>query len=829
MPRKIIHCLALALVGAATCPAQSAHWEPPGGALPVGEVSSLQLVFDDCTPDDVPVPPKVEGLRADYQGQSSNISIINGTYSKNVTLTFAVLVSKQQDITIPEFSVKTNKGPVRIPAAHYSPAGATVGSTGVSLGDAAAARLQPSPETVWAGEVFGLTYTIDVADGYYPSWGRGNFEWDPSPLVVEDWSQPEPYTTRAAPPRSGLSYKTRAIAPTPGHLRLNPTSQLINLSVGVSGFGFFQQRQYQQFAVPDALASVDVRPLPPAPSGFSGAVGDFKIASKIVPREVKAGEPVTWTIELSGSGNWPEIRGLPSREAPRDFQVIQPKPKRTQPAGKLFEGTLSEDVVLVPTQAGTFELPSLDFIFFDPRSGTYKTITAPGGKITADPTATAPAPEQTPPAAPGVPRISVASPTTEAKAPELPTSGLGSPLSLTDAAPAPLRRRTVALACAAPFLLAAAFWSLLAFRRAVLTDPLRPQREAKKRLKGTIDGLRAAPVSERTALLLSWQKDSAVLWNVEHAAPAPAAIGDEAWALLWSEADRFLYSAEKVLAADWPARAQSALDAKVLRPFSPSLLLLPRNLLPFLLLALAFGAGPLGAEPDPYNSGDFPAAEKQWRARIAANPLDWAAHHNLSLALSQQDRWGEATAEAAVAFIQEPRDPATLRQVAVTGDKAGFLPEPVDALIKQGPLESLAKLESPAGWQRVGMVAAVLLAVSLSLLLALAYGTVRRSWAIPVASVIGAVGLAAAAASLAGYRAYGIAADPRAVIVWSAGSLRSIPTEADVSQKTTALSAGTTAIADKAYLRWIRVSFPNGQSGWVLRSEVTFLWKSPPS
>ena len=27
------------------------------------------------------------------------------------------------------------------------------------------------------------------------------------------------------------------------------------------------------------------------------------------------GEPVTWTLELSGTGNWPEIAGLPSRDA----------------------------------------------------------------------------------------------------------------------------------------------------------------------------------------------------------------------------------------------------------------------------------------------------------------------------------------------------------------------------------------------------------------------------------------------------------------------------------------------------------------------------------
>jgi hypothetical protein len=199
--------------------AQSIHWDPPGGTLPVGEVSQLQLVFDECSPDDVPVPPKVDGLRLDYQGQSSQVSIINGTFSKNVSMTFAVLLSKQSDVDIPGFSVNTNKGPVRVAGVHFAPAGATVGSTGISLGDAAAAHLEPSSQSVWAGEVFDLKYSIDAATSYYPSWGRSAFEWDSSPLVTEDWSQPEPFESGS---RTGLRFHTRAMAPSAGAPEAEP-------------------------------------------------------------------------------------------------------------------------------------------------------------------------------------------------------------------------------------------------------------------------------------------------------------------------------------------------------------------------------------------------------------------------------------------------------------------------------------------------------------------------------------------------------------------------------------------------------------------------------
>jgi hypothetical protein len=82
----------------------------------------------------------------------------------------------------------------------------------------------------------------------------------------------------------------------------------------------------------------------------------------------------------------------------------------------------------------------------------------------------------------------------------------------------------------------------------------------------------------------------------------------------------------------------------------------------------------------------------------------------------------------------------------------------------------------------------------------------------------------AAASSVA---AYGAAAHPSAIIVARGTSLRSIPTEVDTTQKTTALSPGTLAVSDKSFLdgRWLRLAFSNGQTGWVRKEDVVQLWK----
>ena len=66
------------------------------------------------------------------------------------------------------------------------------------------------------------------------------------------------------------------------------------------------------------------------------------------------------------------------------------------------------------------------------------------------------------------------------------------------------------------------------------------------------------------------------------------------------------------------------------------------------------------------------------------------------------------------------------------------------------------------------------------------------------------------------------------MIAWRAGLLHSIPTEADTTQKTTALAAGSAAIQDKTFLpgdRWVRLSFDNGQTGWVRKEDVIALWR----
>lgn len=815
--------------------AQSVHWDPPSGTLAVGQARSLALVFEDCAPRGQPNLPRVAGLSLQFYGQSSNTSIVNFSMTQNTTLTYAALLTKNERVEIPAFEVETDKGRVRVAAARFDPTGATVGNSGTPLESAATAKLTATPNSVYAGEVFEIVTQVEAARNYVPQFQR-SFEWNAEPLLAESWSNPEQVDFNSGgEPHIGVSFRARAIARTPGSLKLNPANHIVNLSVGVSGFGFFQQRQYDQFSVASSAPVVEVKPLPTPPAGFHGAVGQFKLASKVVPATAAVGEPITWTLELSGTGNWPDLAGLPSRDVSRDFNVVQPQAKRSPAEGKIFDVTLAEDVVLVPTKPGEYSLGPVNFVYFDPKSGGYKTISTPRHKVTVN-APTAPAFTFTPPSTNEADTSSGKStspqPTLATEPPPvalLPSGIPRDPLSGTKIVATPWGASRLIFAAVAPFGGALLCWIGLAWRRARQTDPLLPLRQARARLAATVAQLRTASAPQRAALLLEWQHDAAILWKISVAAPAASAVGDAGWAQLWREADRSLYGPEAALPSDWISRAEAALAGKRVPGFAPWRLFLRQNLAPFIFATVlaALGSSPRihAAEPGAaYQSGNFAEAEKGWRAALAQDPTDAVARHNLSLALAQQDRWNEAAAHSSIAFVQKPSDPAVRWQFALAGDKAGTIAGPL-AIFRQPSLaRALAARASPTDWQRITVISAAGAALAVAVLLFNAYG--RRSRAV-FRGALGALGIfsSLAIAAVFGVACYGIAADSRAVITWRTGTLRSIPTEADTTQKTTPLNAGTLALADKTFLGWTRLVFENGQTGWVHQEEVVPFWK----
>jgi len=119
---------------------------------------------------------------------------------------------------------------------------------------------------------------------------------------------------------------------------------------------------------------ITVDPLPQRPAGFSGGVGSFKITASLDKTEVKANDPVTMHVVVSGTGNLKLIKE-PVVEFPKDFDKYDAKVSdKTKLTVNGVEGTMSYDFLAVPRHQGEYDIPAIKFVYFDIASRQYKTL-----------------------------------------------------------------------------------------------------------------------------------------------------------------------------------------------------------------------------------------------------------------------------------------------------------------------------------------------------------------------------------------------------------------------------------------------------------------------
>ena len=120
--------------------------------------------------------------------------------------------------------------------------------------------------------------------------------------------------------------------------------------------------------------TIQVDALPKKPVNFSGGVGNFNITASLNKLEVKAGEPLSLRVVVSGKGNLKLIR-QPEINLPRDFDKYDPKVKdNTKLTSSGVEGNKEYTFLVVPRNQGTFTIPSIEFTYYDTSLNSYKTV-----------------------------------------------------------------------------------------------------------------------------------------------------------------------------------------------------------------------------------------------------------------------------------------------------------------------------------------------------------------------------------------------------------------------------------------------------------------------
>lgn len=144
--------------------------------------------------------------------------------------------------------------------------------------------------------------------------------------------------------------------------------------------GMFQVRQPREakIKVNSNSASIDITPLPqPQPEGFTGAVGRFNIDSRLVGNSFRTNDPATLIYTITGTGNIKYVKE-PVIDFPTEFEQYTPKSDiQASVVGNDVSGSMTVDYTFVPQSVGDFTIGSDKFVYFNPQTRQYVTLTTP--------------------------------------------------------------------------------------------------------------------------------------------------------------------------------------------------------------------------------------------------------------------------------------------------------------------------------------------------------------------------------------------------------------------------------------------------------------------
>ena len=107
-------------------------------------------------------------------------------------------------------------------------------------------------------------------------------------------------------------------------------------------------------------------------------MGKFNITAQIDKTETKANEPITLRVIVSGTGNLKLIK-QPIVNLPKDFDKYEPKvTDQTKLTTSGIEGSKIYDMLIVPRHQGQYDIPPVEFTYFDTATKRYETVKSEG-------------------------------------------------------------------------------------------------------------------------------------------------------------------------------------------------------------------------------------------------------------------------------------------------------------------------------------------------------------------------------------------------------------------------------------------------------------------
>lgn len=168
-----------------------------------------------------------------------------------------------------------------------------------------------------------------------------------------------------------------------GKLEVNPGTLLMTVTEYETINTFFGSQMIpvgeRELTVSGKPTEVNVQSLPhPAPASFNGAVGRFTLESRLNPESLRTNEAASLELLITGTGNIANVQ-TPKPDFPVDFEQYTPSEDiTTRVAGSTVTGSVKTEYTFVPQSVGTFEIPAIEFSYFDTSKKDYVTLTAGG-------------------------------------------------------------------------------------------------------------------------------------------------------------------------------------------------------------------------------------------------------------------------------------------------------------------------------------------------------------------------------------------------------------------------------------------------------------------
>ncbi len=353
---------------------------------------------------DLNISPELPDLKDNFDilrgpSRSTSISIINGRQSSSLSIQYVLSPKKTGTLEIGPATLTYAKKtyttqPITIEvlktAQPQTPASPSQGSPSQQPSKTAQEpevfiRVEVDKETAYIGEQMTISYFLytQVNISGYDITQQPNF----TGFWVEELQIPQPpklqYKTINGQ-RYGIALmKKVAIFPaSSGEVTIDP--MVMTLSVRVAGrsrdpFGqFFNDpfRRPQEIIRKTQPMAVTILPLPEdnRPDIFNGDVGNFGMSVEASPKEVTQDEPVTLRIKIQGTGNIKTVKepkiALPDAFKRYDTQITENPFTMQEPV----QGEKMFETMLIPSTDGKYNIPPVQFSYFDPQRKSYQTI-----------------------------------------------------------------------------------------------------------------------------------------------------------------------------------------------------------------------------------------------------------------------------------------------------------------------------------------------------------------------------------------------------------------------------------------------------------------------